>query len=94
MADLQALFEMIERLEPEDVEEVRRFIEQHQPIIPPKEKDPELRILALQEALNEFREGLSKRELKLILEAMNIHPSQVRDLSRWAWLEDVPEDEV
>lgn len=80
MSDLQMLKSQIERLDPEEITELREFMDSTQRIRPSAQKDPELRLSALREALDKFREGISDAEMKRIAEVINI---KREDWNRW-----------
>jgi hypothetical protein len=72
MADLQAIFDVISHLSPEELEQVRQYVEEQQkPRIIRAAGTPKERIAALDEALKAFREGLIEEDLKEIVWAMN-----------------------
>jgi hypothetical protein len=88
MSDLHRLKSQIEQLTPEEIHELSDFMDSMQRIRPAVQKDPELRLTALREALEKFREGISDAEMKRIAEFINVKPAHIKDLARWDWLED------
>ena len=67
MADLQALFKMIEELPREQFDELEQFVEEQAQ----KMSDVDAWMNALDEAVQEFRQGQSEEELDAIIEGMN-----------------------
>lgn len=96
MTDLQQLFHEIEKLPPEELEQVRQFVEERSQ--QPKfgelsNREVEARLESLHNAIGAFREGLSEEELQELLDAMNYEQPNPNALKAYDWLDDAPEDE-
>jgi tyrosyl-tRNA synthetase len=94
MADLQAIFDVISHLSPEELEQVRQYVEEQQkPRIIRATGTPKERIAALRQAQKKFREGFTDEELHEITQAMNAEYLNPKALSQYNnWDEDA-EDE-
>lgn len=96
MTDLQTLFEMIERLEGEELRQVKQFVAQQEARLQQSSdvSDVEERIAGLHAALEKFREGLTPSELETLIEAMRVkYVYPMKDLAMYDWLDRIPEDE-
>jgi hypothetical protein len=94
MSDLQALFEAIDHLPPDELEQVHNHVMERRTMQKQiAEESVEERIAALNRAFAEMREGLSKEELAEMIEAMNSEYISPKDLQMYDWLDDLPEDE-
>src|SRR5260221_14013751 len=96
MTELATILQAIDQLGLDQLEQVRRHIEarrsqleQHKPT----RQEGDQKVLALQEAIAEFREGLSEEELAEIAEAMNIEYIDPDALKDFDWIDQLPEDE-
>ena len=83
----QALYQTIDEMNPEELAQLRQYIDQRMVQPPVIDEDAATRIAAIQEALVEIRSGLSEAELDKIIEAMNseyIEPIG----TQYDWLDD------
>ncbi len=95
MTDLQALFTQLDALSPEEFAQVRAYFEQKQVIESSKPSPSELEawMNALDQAIDEFREGLTEKQLEELLLAMSYKSrDHVADLRMFDWLDDLPEE--
>ena len=93
MVDLQAIFEAIEQLEPQEMRQVQRRIDEYLARRPENE-DVETRLAELHAGLAAFREGLSPERLEDLLLAMGTKYAQpTKDLGLFDWIDDLPEEE-
>jgi uncharacterized protein YeeX (DUF496 family) len=88
MDKLSEVYGTLDRLNHEELAQVRAYIDQRmmQPQI--SDEDPHRRAAALMAALAEIREGLSKEELDEMIEAMNSEYIEPLDPADYAWLDD------
>lgn len=94
MGDLQTIFEAIDRLPPDELEQVHNHVVERRTLQKQiAEESVEERIAALNEAFAEMREGLSEAELAEMIEAMNSEYISPKDLHMYDWLDELPEDE-
>ncbi len=70
MDKLSELYTAIERLNPDEFQQLRAFVDQHE-VRPRIDEDPKTRAAALMAAFAEMREGMSKAELDEMVAAMN-----------------------
>jgi hypothetical protein len=71
MMDLQALKEAVDQLPADEFQELKQHVDERAQQFQQKHDDVETRIAALDEALAEFREGLTPEEWAEISQAMN-----------------------
>lgn len=86
--DLQGIFRAIDRLNQDQLAQLRAYVEQR--IVQPQITDetPQEKIAALHAAFAEMREGLTEEELEQIIHDMNYEYIEPIDPDEWAWLDD------
>lgn len=95
MSDLQTLFEVIDQLPPDELEQVERHIEQRRQELNQvrvNSEDVEERIAALHKATENFWEGFTEVEVEEIVAAMNDEYIEPEDPGLFAWVDQLPED--
>lgn len=92
MDDLRDVFRTLDRLNDEELAEVRAYIDRRtiQPEI--ADEDVQAKIAALHQAFAEIREGMSEEELDAMIADMNSEYIEPLDPDEFAWL-DEEEDE-
>ena len=90
---LQELLSALDNLSPDELEKVRQHIEERDKPAERERDNPDLWIAKLDQAIAEFREGLSEEDLAEITTAMNSEYVNPKDLHLFDWLDDIPEDE-
>jgi hypothetical protein len=86
MSDLQTLYQAIDRLKPDELAQLRDYIERR------RHMDTKARIAALKAALAEFREGISPAQWDEMAKAMNVENVEPEDPTLFDWIDDLPED--
>lgn len=81
---LQEVKQVVDRLSPEELRELREYIEQREGTNwPASELTPEERARRLDEAFEQFRAGLTQAQLDEITEAMNAEYIEPFDEDVW-----------
>jgi hypothetical protein len=96
MSDLQTVLDAIDRLPPDELEQVREHIKerrQNDNRARRLNEDVEERIAGIREALAEFREGLTAEELNDLVNAIRLGYISPKELALYDWLDDLPENE-
>ena len=94
--NLQTLLDAVDQLPPDELKQLQRHIQQRQRELQETNTDArtaEARIAAMDAAIEQFREGLSEKELSDLLAAMSFKQKNLADLHTFDWLDDLPEDE-
>lgn len=93
MSDLQTILEAIEQLEPEELRQVQRRIDEYL-YRRPQNEDVKTRLAELHAGLDAFREGLTPEHLDdLMLAISTKHSQPSKNLDLFDWIDDLPEDE-
>lgn len=93
MSNLQTILAAIEQLEPQELRQVQRRIDEYL-YRRPQNEDVETRLAELHAGLAAFREGLSPQRLDDLLLAISTKYAQpTKDLEMFDWIDDLPEDE-
>lgn len=94
MSDLQTVLDAIDRLPPDELEQVQQRLEQRRASQKHvSEEDIDERIGALHKAVENFWEGFTDEEVDEIVAAMNSEYIEPEDPTLFAWVEELPEDE-
>lgn len=89
MTTLNNLYHQLNRLDREELQQVRRYIDQRieEPTV--ENERIESKVKALQEAVKNFWEGVPQEEIDEIVEAMN--SEYIEPLSKYNWLDEKDE---
>ncbi len=89
MTTLNNLYHQLDRLDREELQQVRRYIEQRieEPTV--ENESVEAKVKALQVAVENFWEGIPQEEIDEIVEAMN--SEYIEPLSKYDWLDEKDE---
>lgn len=88
MDNLREVFRTLDRLNDEELAEVRAYIDQRRAQPQIADEDVQAKIAALHEAFAEIREGMSQEELDDMIKAMNSEYIEPLDPADYEWLDE------
>jgi hypothetical protein len=91
MDNLSDLYGTIDRLNPDELDQLSAYIAQKR-MQPQIKEDPHTRAAALMVAVENFWEGMSQQEIDEIVAAMNSEYIEPIDPADYAWLDEGDED--
>lgn len=98
MINLEELLKQIDQLNLQDFEQVKTHVVQKRPATAEQHTKPtpqqmEEWMHQLHQAIAEFKQGLTEKELEDILWVMDYKGNNVPDIRMFDWIDDLPEDE-
>jgi hypothetical protein len=88
MTDLQEILQAIDRLNDEEREQQRAYLDRPVEYPPITDEDTETKIARLHEAFAEIRAGMTQEELDEMIEVMNSEYIEPFDPADYTWLDD------